>query len=357
MESERDPSQSTLSLLDRYLAAWVVLAIAFGVELSAIGVRLPAAVVPIGLIAMMYPAFARVRYEALPAVLDDRRLFGLSIVQGWVIAPLIVFALAALLLRGYPDYFAGLVMIGLARSITMVASWSQLAHADRRYTAALAAFNSILPVFAYAAYAWVFLVLLPPLVGLPSLAGDFALGEMARSVVLYVGLPLVAGALTRALLRPRLGARRYDQGFVPATAPLGLIGLLVTVVAMFALQRDRINGHPLDVLLVAIPLVIYSVVTFFVSFGMSRRTSTGYARTASLALTAASSNFSLAIVACVAVFGISSGQAFAAVIGQLVEVPVMLVLVNVAVHLQGTLAPPSAAAAERGSKPAAARAG
>jgi arsenite transporter len=347
--SEQEPARPTLSLIDRYLAVWIIIAIAFGVELNAIGVHVPAAVVPIALIAMMYPRFARVRYEALPALLGDLRQLVAPVVQNWVIAPLVMFALAALLLRSHPDYFVGLVMIGLARCIAMVVVWSELAHADREYTAALAALNSLFQVFAYAAYAWVFVTVLPPLVGLPGLTVHLALGDVVRSVLLYVGLPFVAGALTRALLRPRLGGQRYDDGFGPATTPLGLTALLVTVVAMFALQAGRIKAHPSDVLLIAVPLVISFVVMFCASFWLGRRTSAGYARTTSLALTAASNDFTLAIVVCIAVFGISSGQAFAAVIGQLVEVPVLLALVNVALHLRGRFASANPTTAKDGA--------
>ena len=344
MASEQEPSRPALSQIDRYLAVWVVIAVAFGVELNAIGVHVPAAVVPIALIAMLYPRFARVRYETLPALLGDVRQLAAPVALNWVVAPLVMFALAASLLRGHPDYVAGLVMIGLARCIAMVAVWSEVAHADREYTAGLAALNSLFQVFGYAAYAWLFLTVLPPLVGLPGPIVHLALGDVARSVLLYVGLPFVAGALTRALLRPRLGGQRYDDGFGPATTPLGLTALLVTVVAMFALQAGRIKAHPSDVLLIAVPLVVYFVLMFGASFWLGRRTSAGYARTTSLALTAASSDFTLAIVVCIAVFGISSGQAFAAVTGLLVEVPVLLAVVNVALRLRGTFASATPAA-------------
>lgn len=305
-----------------------------GVALGAFGLRLPSIIVPIGLIVMMYPPFARVRYEAMPAVLRDVKLLGISIVQNWVIAPLLMFCLGAAFLHGRPDLFAGLVMVGLARCIAMVVVWSELARADREYTAALVAFNSIFQIFGYAAYAYLFLTVLPPLVGLPSLAVPLSIGTVAVSVLIYLGMPAVAGALTRAVLRPRLGNDRYDNGFVSKISPLTLVSLLVTIVAMFALQGARIVAHPLDVLLVAIPLTIYFGVMFCVSFLMGRSAGASYGRTTSLALTAASNNFELAIAVCIAVFGIESGQAFAAVIGPLVEVPVLLTLVHVALRLR-----------------------
>jgi ACR3 family arsenite transporter len=323
-----------LSFLDRYLTLWIVLAMLLGVALGAWGFRLPSIIVPIGLIVMMYPPFARVRYEAMPAVLHDTKLLGISIVQNWIIAPLLMFGLGAAFLHGRPDLFAGLVMVGLARCIAMVVVWSELAQADREYTAALVAFNSIFQVFGYAAYAYLFVTVLPPLVGLPSLTVHLSIGTVAVSVLIYLGIPALAGALTRALLRPRLGNERYDNGFVPRISPLTLIALLVTIVAMFALQGARIVAHPLDVLLVAIPLTIYFGVMFFVSFFMGRSAGASYGRTTSLALTAASNNFELAIAVCISVFGINSGEAFASVIGPLVEVPVLLTLVHVALRLR-----------------------
>jgi ACR3 family arsenite transporter len=323
---------ATLSVLDRYLTLWIVLAMLLGIGLGAVGIHPPTVLVPIGLIVMMYPPFARVRYEAMPAALRDTRLLALSIVQNWVIAPVLMFGLAAAFLHGRPDLFAGLVMVGLARCIAMVVVWSELAHADREYTAALVAFNSVFQVFGYAAYAYLFVTVLPPLVGLPSLTVHLSIATVAVSVLIYLGIPAVAGALTRSFLRPRLGIERYDEGFVPTIAPLTLVALLVTIVAMFALQGARILAHPLDVLAVAIPLAIYFGIMFFASFWMGQRAGASYGRTTALALTAASNNFELAIAVCIAVFGIDSGEAFAAVIGPLVEVPVLLILVNVALR-------------------------
>ncbi|MBD5655181.1 MAG: ACR3 family arsenite efflux transporter [Candidatus Eremiobacteraeota bacterium] len=301
-----------------------------GVGLGVVGIHLPTVVVPIGLIVMMYPAFARVRYEEMPAALHDRRLLALSVIQNWIMAPVLMFGLAAAFLHGRPDLFAGLVMVGMARCIAMVVVWSDLAHADREYTAALVALNSIFQVFGYAAYAYLFVTVLPPRVGLPSLTVHLSVTTVATSALVYLGFPAVAGALTRSFLRPRLGIERYDNGFVATIAPLTLIALLVVIVAMFALQGARIVAHPLDMLAVAIPLATYFAVMFVVSFWMGSRAGASYGRTAALALTAASNNFELAIAVCISVFGIDSGEAFAAIMGPLVEVPVLLVLVNVA---------------------------
>lgn len=335
-----------LSFLDRYLTLWIVLAMVAGVGLGAAGIHLPAVIVPIGLIVMMYPPFARVRYEHMAAALRDTRLLGLSIVQNWVIAPLLMFGLAAAFLHGRPDLFAGLVMVGLARCIAMVVVWSELAQADREYTAALVAINSVFQVFGYAAYAYLFVTVLPPLVGLPSLTVHLSIATVAVSVLIYLGLPAVAGALTRLFLRPRLGVERYDRQFVPAIAPLTLVALLLTIVAMFALQGARIIAQPLDVLYVGVPLTIYFGIMFAVSFWMAKTAGASYGRTTSLALTAASNNFELAIAVCIAVFGIDSGEAFASVIGPLVEVPVLLALVHLSLRLRsGFLSTPANRAA------------
>jgi ACR3 family arsenite transporter len=323
-----------LSALDRFLTLWIVGAMLFGVALGAANIRIPSVIVPIGLVVMMYPPFARVRYEALPAVFRDLRLLGLSIAQNWIVGPLLMFAVAALCLPHHPDYFAGLVLIGLARCIAMVVVWNDIAQGDREFTAALVAMNSLFQIFAYGALAYLFLTLLPPLVGMRGLEVHLTIVQVALNVGLYLGVPFVAGALTRLLVRPRVGVRAYDRGFVPRVAPLTLVALLVTIVAMFSLQGARIIAHPLDVLLVAFPLVVYFVIMFVIAFVMGRGAHASYERTVSLALTAASNNFELAIAVCVALFGIDSGQAFAAVIGPLIEVPVMLVLVRVALRLR-----------------------
>lgn len=329
-----------LAFLDRYLTLWILAAMALGVALGALGLHLPEIVVPIGLIVMMYPPFARVRYEALPAVFKNMRLFGLSLVQNWAIAPILMFALAALFLHNKPAFFAGLVMVGLARCIAMVIVWNDLANGDREFAAALVAFNSLFQIFGYAAYAWLFITVLPPLVGMPSLAVHLSIIDVAKSVALYLALPFAAGAITRYLLRPRMGARRYDEGFVPRIAPLTLLALLVTIVAMFALQGQRIIERPLDVLQIAVPLVLYFVAMFFISFAMGKRMGASYGTGTALSLTAASNNFELAIAVCIAIFGITSGEAFAAVIGPLVEVPVMLALVVVARRMEAGYSAP-----------------
>lgn len=333
--SSPSAAPAALSALDRYLTVWILGAMLLGVALGAANLRIPAAVVPVGLIAMMYPPFARVRYEALPAVFRGLRLLGLSIVQNWVIGPLLMFGLAAACLPHRPDYFAGLVLIGLARCIAMVVVWSDIAQGDREYTAALVALNSVFQIVAYGALAYLFVTVLPPLFGLPGLAVRLTVGQVAANVGLYLGLPFAAGASTRWLVRPRIGARAYDERFVPRIAPLTLVALLVTIVAMFSLQGARIIAHPLDVVLVAWPLAIYFVAMFTIAFVIGRGARASYERTVSLALTAASNNFELAIAVCVALFGIDSGQAFAAVIGPLIEVPVMLLLVRVALRIRG----------------------